>query len=111
MKSEGIELIGVIGEAATVALAEAFGGTRLYVPSRVRESHRITRAIGHEAAQALSAFYSPDAIRVPLARELRAMHYQAKGLSHERIARKLGITATGVARLLKRVAARANAEA
>jgi len=49
----------VIGEAATVALAEEFAGTRLYIPKRVRDGNQITRAIGREAAAALKC----DALR------------------------------------------------
>lgn len=97
------ELVGLIGEAATIALVEQFAGTRLTIPLRVRDNHRITRAIGQDAALILSRYYSPDAIIVPLARELRAKHYRAQGLSQSRIALRLGITEKGVWRMLKRL--------
>lgn len=77
--------------------------TRLYVPKRVRDGNRITRVIGREAAEALCAHYSPDWIRVPLMRELRVKHHRANGLSNARIAVRLGMAETGVAKLAKRL--------
>lgn len=102
---EHVELLNAIGEAATFALAEEFAGTRLYVPWRVPDSHRIVRAIGREAANALCAHYSPATIKVPLLRELRARHYRAKGLSTAKIAVRLGLTESGVSKLFQRLKA------
>ncbi|WP_374410645.1 hypothetical protein [Novosphingobium colocasiae] len=96
-------LIAVVGEEATVALAETFGGTRLYIPSSAKDGHPITRTIGREAARALCDKFGPAAIRVPLARELRARRYRAEGLSNARIAVRLGITEGGVRSLFKRI--------
>lgn len=101
----GSELEALIGEEALVRLAEAFGGTRLHVPDKIGERDEIARAIGLEAARALSARLAPDVIRVPLARDLRARHYEAANLSHGQIARKLGMTEKGVDRLLARLRA------
>lgn len=99
----GPELQALIGETAMVALAEAFGGTRLYVPQRITQRHEIARAIGMEAAKQLSDRLAPDVIPVPLARELRARHYRAvEGLSNAQIARRLGITERGVNKLFAR---------
>lgn len=97
------DLIDAIGEIATIALAEEFGGTRLYVPLRVPDHHQIARAVGQEAAQALCQHCGPGTIRVPLARELRAKHYRAEGLSFARIAVRLGVTEGGVRALFKRI--------
>lgn len=98
----GPELETLLGEVAFVRLAEAFGGTRLYVPTNITPDHEIAAAIGIDAAKALSARLAPDVIRVPLAREQRALHYRALGRSNAQIARSLGITETGVDRLFKR---------
>lgn len=97
------ELQTIIGEAAMVRLAEAFGGTRLYVPSTIYADHEIAQAIGMEAAQRLSQRIAPDVVRVPLARDLRARHYRAEGQTNAQIARALGMTESSVNKLLKRV--------
>ena len=98
----GPELEALIGEAAFVRLAEAFGGTRLFVPVKMAAAHEIAKAIGLEAAKRLSARLAPDVIKVPLAREQRALHYRATGKSNAQIARALGITEGGVERLFQR---------
>lgn len=102
MHGPGPDLEALLGEAAFVALAEAFGGTRLYVPTNLTAKHEIAQAIGIEAARKLSSRLAPDQVRVPLAREQRARHYRAMGLSNAKIARKLGITESGVNRLFQR---------
>jgi hypothetical protein len=99
----GPELEALIGEAALVRLAEAFGGTRLYVPVKMTARHPIAKAVGMDAAQQLSARLAPDYIRVPLAREQRARHYRAAlACSNAEIARKLVMTETGVEKLFAR---------
>lgn len=98
------QLIDLIGEAAFVALAERFGGRRLYVPTAIGADHDIARAIGADAARHLSERVSPDVIRVPLARDVRARHYRAGGLSNGAIASRLGITEPAVNKLFARMA-------
>lgn len=99
----GPDLTKLLGERAFLALVEAFGGTRLYVPRRISADHEIAQAIGEPAAKLLSDRVAPDVLRVPLARELRARHYRAEGLSDAQVARRLGITETGVEKLFKRM--------
>ena len=100
------ELVEVIGKGALVALAENFGGTRLYVPVRLKPESEIVAAIGVPAATKLSERFGPDVIRVPLAREYRAVHYRSQGYSNGRIAVKLGMTEPGVNRIFARLIAR-----
>lgn len=100
------ELATLIGEEALVRLAEAFGGTRLYVPTRIPARHAIARAVGLEAARQLSSRLAPDTIAVPLARDLRARHYAAAGRTNAEVARTLGMTERGVERLLARTGAK-----
>ena len=100
------ELQTLIGEEALIRLAEAFGGTRLYIPTKMGAKHAIARAIGLEAAQRMTARLAPDTIAVPLARDLRARHYVAQNRTAAEIARALGITERGVERLLVRIAAK-----
>lgn len=96
-------LKALLGVEALVSLAERFGGRRLYVPLSIGAGHEIASAIGAEAAAKLARRYSLAFIRVPLARELRARHYRARGLSNGAIASKLGITETGVDKLFARM--------
>lgn len=97
------ELVDLLGERAFIALAEAFGGRRLYVPRTIASDGEIASAIGMAAAQRLSDRKSPDYLRVPLARALRARHYRAAGFSNGVIATKLGMTETGVNSLFARM--------
>lgn len=98
------QLIALMGEEAFVAFCEAFGGRRLYVPTAIGADHDIAKAIGVAAARHLSERVSPDVIRVPLAREVRARHYRAAlGLSNGAIATKLGITEPAVNKLFARM--------
>lgn len=96
-------LKALLGVDAFIALAEQFGGRRLYVPQTIGPEHEITAAVGIEAAAKLCRRYSLAFIRVPLARELRARHYRSRGLSNGQIASKLGITETGVDKLFARM--------
>lgn len=90
-------LIELLGAGGLVRLAEYKGGTRLYVPSSGYGT--LAGMIGAEAARALSARYGGDYIRVPLAWELRARHDRAAGASNAEIARRLGMSESGVDRL------------
>ena len=95
------DLLGLLGKEAYLKLCEEFGGTRIYVPKRLPDDHELIAAIGMDATRKLVGTYAPAAIRVPLARRERARRYRAQGLSHARIARKLGLTETGVEKLLR----------
>lgn len=97
------QLLAILGEDAFIALAENFGGRRLYVPGRLPADHAITQAIGEEAARRLSDRVSPDIIKVPLARELLSRHYRAAGLSNGEIASRLRITETAVEKIFRRM--------
>lgn len=84
---------------------QAFGGTRLYVPFKLADDHEIVAAIGRELAEKLSRRMAPWTFRVPLARRERALWYRDhEKLSNAKIARKLGITETGVEKLFGREA-------
>lgn len=97
------DLKRVLGHDGFIALADAFGGTRLYVPHKVTDDHEIVRAIGAERAARLTARYAPATIRIPLARKDRAVHYRVHGLSNGQIARKLGMTEPGVEQMFARM--------
>lgn len=96
-------LLQILGEADFVRLCQELGGTRVYVPYK-SENSELAGAIGAEASEKMSRALAPATIRVPLARRERALHYRAEGMSNPQIARKLGITETGVDKLLAREA-------
>lgn len=96
-------LLARLGAESFVALVEAFGGTRLYVPHTIADDHEIARAIGTAAALRLAQRYAPDTLRIPLAREFRARHYRAHGLSNAQIARKIGLGETAVNKIFARM--------
>lgn len=100
------DLRAILGDDDFFALVEAHAGVRLYVPSDPTRSELPT-TIGITSATRLSKAYPGGYIKVPLARDFRALRYRESGLSNRDIARRLGLTETGVERLLKR-ARRAN---
>lgn len=94
-------LIELLGRDGYLRLIEAHGGTRLYVPNSTVHS-RLHDEIGEDTANALSDFCGGNYLKVPLDRAFRARHYRSAGFSNARIARKLGITESGVERLFNR---------
>ncbi|WP_375292320.1 hypothetical protein [Sphingomonas melonis] len=100
------ELLEVLGEDDLFLLVEAFGGTRLNIPSNIRPKNEIALSIGFEAAERMSARFAPAVLRVPLCRELRAVRYRQMGRSNAAIARLLGITEGGVDKIFARMNAK-----
>lgn len=96
------ELLGLLGKDDFLRLVEAFGGTRLYVP-RSGDTTDIAKHLGTDVATKLGIRYSGTYLRVPLAREQRARHYRGIGHSNADIARRLGMTETGVDKLFRRM--------
>ena len=96
------ELLALLGEEDFLRLAEAYGGSRLYVPEN-EEGTALFKAVGAEAARKLSRRYSRAYLRIPLARAARARQYRQQGLSNAEIAKRLGMTESGVDRLFARM--------
>lgn len=95
-----------LGVDATLALIEARGGTRVYVPAQPDAECEIARIIGLPATQALAKRFGGEHIRVPLARgkwtgAWRARIYHARGLSYPAIARRLGVVENTVRVMLR----------
>jgi len=95
-------LRNILGEEGFVHLAQAVGGTRIYVSYHMGDDHPVVQAVGRASADKLSRELAPATIRAPLARRERALYYRKQGLSDAAIARKLGITENGVGKLFKR---------
>lgn len=94
------ELLHLLGAEDFLKLVERYGGTRLYVSGAGRS---LSRALGRAGAQALASRYQGSYIRVPLARSFRARTYRESGLSNAEIARRLGVTETGVDKIFARM--------
>lgn len=101
-----IDLASRLTKAEMIALADDYGGTRLYIPSRMSREHRLARSIGFNSALTLSREMAGTYVRIPLLREARAIHHRSAGRSYAWIARRLGMTETGVEMLLRRAANR-----
>lgn len=97
-----LHLQAILGMDGYIALCDALGGTRLYVPFQFGDEHAVIGAIGRNLADKLSRAMAPATIRVPLARRERALHLRKQGLSDARIAVKLGMTENGVGKLFAR---------
>jgi len=97
-------LRAILGEEGFVHFCQELGGTRVYIPYSLRDDNDIVCAVGLATAEKLSRALAPATIRVPLARRERALYFRSKGLSGAQIARKLGITETGVTKLFNREA-------
>ncbi len=62
-------IVRAIGMPATLKLIERYGGSRVYVPEpkHITVDHAIARAIGFDAARALSRLAGDERIEVPRA--------------------------------------------
>lgn len=76
------QIAAEIGEEAALLLARAFGGRKLYVPSRLGDHHPICVAIGRSAADRLSAWIAGDHLDIPKLplrqNEVRALRKNSK---------------------------------
>ena len=101
--SDGLsrELLELLGPEAFLKLVERFGGDRLYIP-KSESGTIVEEALGAEAAAKLARHYGGDYPRIPLARAFRARQYRKAGLGNPAIARRLGLTVSGVERLFQR---------
>ncbi|MGD9769469.1 MAG: hypothetical protein AB7U62_17680 [Pseudolabrys sp.] len=93
-------LVDIVGAEATLALIEAHGGTRFYVPRMPNE--RLVAIVGEPGAAALASLLGGEYLKLPLARAWRVLVYQARGLSYPAIARRVGCTEGAVWRTLSR---------
>ena len=94
------EFAEIIGVEATLALAKAYGGGELYVPKRIKDSHKIALLIGAEKAgdlaQHMGGLRFKDFANASIAlraveREIMMMRLEAGDISIQAAARELGI--------------------
>ena len=99
--------IEVLGLDDTLRLIEAYGGTKIWVPSGIGKTQQATidaleADLGSASVKALIQTFGGGAITVPLCGEWRTAVYASRGLGRVAIARKLGCHADTVDRRLKR---------
>lgn len=71
------ELVDVIGLAATLALIERWGGTRVYIPAKITDGHPLARHLGRRAATALARHMAGESPEIPRAAQaVRAALYR-----------------------------------
>jgi len=97
------ELHELLGDEGFFKLTDVHGGIRVYIP-KVAPGSTLASEIGVDHTARLSKMFSGGYIRVPVAREFRARHYRTLGESNATIARRLGLTETGVEKLFRRAA-------
>lgn len=112
------DLVEVIGLDAALAIVEARGGVRLYVPEAATVDHWLAGLIGLEALAALTEVYAREEIDVPrCAGALRALREREivaeaeAGASNAELARRHHYTERGIRKLRRRVEGETEANA
>jgi Mor family transcriptional regulator len=59
--------------ADLLKLSEVYGGTRLYIPKTLHESHALAASLGEDAARRLIEFAGGDEVAVPLCHKARRL--------------------------------------
>lgn len=92
--------VQALGPEAALAVIEARGGTRLWVPGSA-EGSELCHEFGEDAVRRLVEAFGRGQIKIPVAREWRVQIYKARGLSYAKIARLTGCSETSVHRILQ----------
>ena len=64
------EIMEIIGQPGTMKLVEQYGGTRIFIPSRVRAQHKLANLLGLEQARRLCHHFGGETLCI--ARSARA---------------------------------------
>lgn len=92
----------LIGPDAALKLAEARGGTIIYVPHPpVDEANVLSGVIGVEATAKLAEAFPGNQLKIPLGREWRAVVYRQAGLPVVSVALLLGCDRGTIQRILR----------
>lgn len=92
----------LIGPEAALKLAEARGGTIIYVPHPpVDDANVLSGVIGVEATAKLAEAFPGNHLKIPLGREWRAVVYRHAGLSVVSVALLLGCDRGTIQRILR----------
>ncbi len=101
------ELHALVGAAPTILLAEAFGGTSVYVPCRPHSDHPLVACIGMAAALLLATTYGGEKLHIPkvdaIERQVRSAQLRQlreQGMSITLLAREFNLTPRRVRQIL-----------
>lgn len=99
------DLRDLIGDDATAALMEAYGGQRLYIALANRytpaSAHALEETIGAEPARALRSVYGGETIYAPNSLRFLVRHHHGKGMTTREIAQTLRVSRDRVRRFLR----------
>lgn len=93
-------LLELLGEATTLKLVEAYGGTRRVVPKSLPIHHELRDLLGDAAFLKLHQYFGGSELSLPLAKRWRLEIYKRQGLKTKEIARRTGYTERAVARII-----------
>jgi len=96
-------LLSLIGRDATFNLVEKYGGQRLTVPKVPKDDCALAGTIGLSAAQALSAEFGGETLKVPLPKLWLLNIYRERGMSYPQLAGKMRVTEKTIGVWLKRL--------
>ena len=90
----------LLGDGPLLALIEAYGGTRMYVPKFVREEDFLAGGTGFAPMERLVRAFAGETLLVPLCKPWRMALLRQQGLSYAAIGRRVGMTEKGVQRAM-----------
>lgn len=103
------EMVDALGEDVARAVVDEWGGTRLWVPRRIRPGHPIATALGVDAAERLVRWSGGAAIAVPTdaawrraERDARIRSGRTHGVPAAVLARREGLTTGRIYQILRR---------
>lgn len=97
------ELLAILGQGPLLALIEAHGGTRLYIPHSIEPGSKVSLAVGVDPAKAVMDRFAGTYLKVPLAPRWRIIIYRSRGETYAQIARRLVMTESQVGKVLSEV--------
>ncbi|MBF0381445.1 MAG: hypothetical protein HQL69_10525 [Magnetococcales bacterium] len=59
-----VEIKSIVGLQGVMTLLNKCGGTRLFIPRKLNDQHKLTTLLGYEAAQKMSAYYGGETLTI-----------------------------------------------
>ena len=96
-------VVKAAGIESAVAMAEAFGGQRIYIPAKAGDDHPLVRVGGRKAAQALINAFGGELVVFPKrgleSRRMKALSMLEDGASSNEVVRATQFSIRSVLRL------------
>jgi Mor family transcriptional regulator len=105
-----LDMADHINKEAIMLLVVHYGGTRLHVPKKLPDNHKLTALIGQDAAKELVYIFGGSYIEIPNARHFQrairnreiVRRKREEGLSHRDLARAFDMTERNIRNILRR---------